>query len=800
MQNFIKTIINAVQTWTKKKIKGSTADWNQNDSSADNYVKNRTHWEEEDGTVHKLNSKYLDLPTNLATTDDVQVALDAANAAVAKAATAQTTAINKMNANNPVGTGSFSMNRKVNTTVGTNSHAEGYKTTASGPASHAEGNSTTASGDNSHAEGGSTTASGVQSHAEGGGTVASGFASHAEGSRSIASGSDSHAEGADTIASGLTQHVQGRYNIEDTEDVYAHIVGNSLDPNKRSNAHTLDWSGNAWFQGDVYVGSTSGTNRDEGSKKLATEDKIPTDTHINSLIDTKIAEIPSGGSTGSSTLAVTITDGVASHTSAEIYAHVQSGGTAVLKYYIDLLGLHRHRADMASFVCVNTEERLVTQIDIYEDGSYDEYANIPFGATTAPITIAYNSTTGTVPYDPQRIDELNQGDGVQLLVGDTYYQFAGVANQGEYATFLHVTDDGHIRRCVVYQDCNVTFYDEETVWGDYTYSKTEVDAKIAAIGTGDGDTLTWDGNTEGLVSVDAGTFQFYKISSAIPTMDNFVNGASIVVTDGEIRETGTFNSDEVIALADGIISTESLAFVVIADEAVGVDVDGLVFSEAGVYFFYAPGIPLYPASLTIPGYTGFKVDSIPVPTTAEVGQTIVVTEVDDNGKPTAWECADLPSGGSGGSAFPTTPQLNITVEEEVTTIHQTELDGVPLSDYDFTACYITVATVEQSANTSGEFIVSLNKGDRAYAPRLTAGTSFIKQTTAKHWCGYYNITEGLAYHLAQNGIGSNIWSGNMQTVPCPIMEMEGGCTKIESIRFYANCGIPVGTVIKVWFK
>jgi len=45
VQNFMKTIISAVQTWTKGKIKDSTADWNQNDSSADNYVKNRTHWD-----------------------------------------------------------------------------------------------------------------------------------------------------------------------------------------------------------------------------------------------------------------------------------------------------------------------------------------------------------------------------------------------------------------------------------------------------------------------------------------------------------------------------------------------------------------------------------------------------------------------------------------------------------------------------------------------------------------------------------------------------------------------------------
>lgn len=33
-------------------------------------------------------------------------------------------------------------------------------------------------------------------------------------------------------------------------------------------------------------------------------------------------------------------------------------------------------------------------------------------------------------------------------------------------------------------------------------------------------------------------------------------------------------------------------------------------------------------------------DYIPVPSTAEVGQTIVVKSVDENGKPTAWEAVD----------------------------------------------------------------------------------------------------------------------------------------------------------------
>lgn len=146
------------------------------------------------------------------------------------------------------------------------SHAEGAGPKASGAASHAEGYSTTASGQTSHAEGNRTEASSPNSHAEGDSTTASGNSSHAEGYITTASGEYSHAEGRTTIAQGNNQHVQGKYNIADTTS--AHIVGNGSDSSNRSNAHTLDWNGNAWFAGDVYTGSTSGTNKDDGSVKL----------------------------------------------------------------------------------------------------------------------------------------------------------------------------------------------------------------------------------------------------------------------------------------------------------------------------------------------------------------------------------------------------------------------------------------------------------------------------------------------------------------------------------------------------
>lgn len=107
---------------------------------------------------------------------------------------------------------------------------------------------------------------GKNAQAFGKSTTASGIAAHAEGADTIASGNQSHAEGVHTTAQGENQHVQGKYNIADT--INAHIVGNGSDSSNRSNAHTLDWSGNAWFAGDIYTGSTSGKNKDDGSVKL----------------------------------------------------------------------------------------------------------------------------------------------------------------------------------------------------------------------------------------------------------------------------------------------------------------------------------------------------------------------------------------------------------------------------------------------------------------------------------------------------------------------------------------------------
>lgn len=166
---------------------------------------------------------------------------------------------------------------KYSSALGTVSHAEGESTTADGSYSHAEGFFTSAQSENSHAEGNFTQAIGENSHAEGNNTQAIGKNSHAEGSHTKAQGENSHAEGegTETTIIGSVQHVEGRYNVIDTYGKYLHIVGKGISDTDRSNAHTLDQSGNAWFAGEITVGGDPSTdNHGDFARKVVLKDTI----------------------------------------------------------------------------------------------------------------------------------------------------------------------------------------------------------------------------------------------------------------------------------------------------------------------------------------------------------------------------------------------------------------------------------------------------------------------------------------------------------------------------------------------
>lgn len=235
--------------------------------------------------------EYPDYPYYIFTNDSQILQINGSNGAWTLSDKNNDSSMSKVN---PTGTGSLSLNRKSGTAVGKNSVAVGSGTTASAldtfaagqntqalkTGAFAEGVNSIAGGGRSHAEGFNTKTYGWNSHAEGNGSITGdpsdvnlGTNAHAEGYYTLAHGPNTHAEGFKTAAYGNCQHVQGRYNVHDTEENYAHIVGWG-EENKPKNIHTLDKNGNAWFTGNVYIGSNSGTNRDDGSKKLATEEYV----------------------------------------------------------------------------------------------------------------------------------------------------------------------------------------------------------------------------------------------------------------------------------------------------------------------------------------------------------------------------------------------------------------------------------------------------------------------------------------------------------------------------------------------
>lgn len=196
-----------------------------------------------------------------------------------------------------------------NTVSGNGSFVEGSQNIASGIYAHSEGYQTKANGHITHAEGYQTEAKGSFSHAEGFNTIADGLYSHVEGYQTTASGTSSNAMGINTMANSSGMHAQGIFNKEDniifpkwvkntsyviddcvtygefgykcivanSDETFnaehwkclfrngatAFVIGNGTDNLARSNAYKVDWDGNGYYNGDVYVNcaadSTGGT-------------------------------------------------------------------------------------------------------------------------------------------------------------------------------------------------------------------------------------------------------------------------------------------------------------------------------------------------------------------------------------------------------------------------------------------------------------------------------------------------------------------------------------------------------------
>ena len=154
-----------------------------------------------------------------------------------------------------------------NSTTGSNTAIFGARNTITGNNSAVFGTGNTVV-DNSFSAGAGNTITETLGFAIGALNTASGRSSCVFGENNLAEKDYSAAFGYMTSARALFQTVIGRRNADSFDSLF--IIGNGVTSanGKKSNAMTVKMNGDAWFAGDVYVGSTSGTNKDEGSKRL----------------------------------------------------------------------------------------------------------------------------------------------------------------------------------------------------------------------------------------------------------------------------------------------------------------------------------------------------------------------------------------------------------------------------------------------------------------------------------------------------------------------------------------------------
>lgn len=171
----------------------------------------------------------------------------------------------------------FGMDNEIS---GDSSMACGNGNSVSGMESFACGRNNSATGAYSFCCGATNTAGGVSSFASGINNKASGRSSYTAGESNIVQHDYAVALGYCLTTGKIYQTVVGACNVSDISAIF--VVGNGYSTSNGShitrhgsNAMSVSINGDGWFAGDVYVGSTSGTNRDGGSVRLATMDDLP---------------------------------------------------------------------------------------------------------------------------------------------------------------------------------------------------------------------------------------------------------------------------------------------------------------------------------------------------------------------------------------------------------------------------------------------------------------------------------------------------------------------------------------------
>ena len=147
--------------------------------------------------------------------------------------------------------------------------------------------------------------------------------------------------------------------------------------------------------------------------------------------------------------------------------------------------------------------------------------------------------------------------------------------------------------------------------GSDKYFETNTETTVTELG----DTLTWDGDTNGRVTITIDDRLFVKVSDCVPTVTDVANGMSFVITEGfasDVIEVSATDAQN--AFLDNGVALIGACVLVIPTDNIGVD--SYIFPEAGVYLVYSNAE--YVSSVTIPDYNFTN--------TTSTTQTVIKTE------------------------------------------------------------------------------------------------------------------------------------------------------------------------------
>lgn len=178
-------------------------------------------------------------------------------------------------------------------------------------------------------------------------------------------------------------------------------------------------------------------------------------------------------------------------------------------------------------------------------------------------------------------------------------------------------------------------------------------------------------------------------------------------------------------------------------------------------------------------------NAIPVPAAAEVGQTIVVSAVDENGKPTAWDVAAA-SGGGGGKGWRHIAHL-VTTEAVSEILIDTDMDG---NAFNLREVAVDAWFVANADNPTADTTLWVYFSDHANSRRAIATLS-KNSTTSKSFKAYGVVgNDGLFCVVTGNGmVGLNVNPYYEETHSMSYVDF---LSKTEGNTFAA------GTIISVW--